>query len=134
MVSDAEVASTYPVMRQLRPHLEEDEYLERIRRMQGSGYRIAAVVDGGRVACVAGFRIQEYLHRGKHMYVDDLVTDETARSMGHGGLMFDWLLDEARRNGCGRFHLDSGVQRSDAHRFYFREGMSISAYHFSRAV
>jgi len=36
--------------------------------------------------------------------------------------------------GCGRLQLDSGVQRADAQRFYFREGMSISAYHFSKGV
>ena len=119
-------------MRQLRTHLDEDEYLETIRRIQRSGYRLAAVLDGDRVRCVAGFRIQEYLYSGRHLYVDDLITAEDARSEGHGQRMLDWLADEARRDGCGQLHLDSGVQRHDAHRFYFREGMSISSYHFRK--
>jgi hypothetical protein len=31
-------------------------------------------------------------------------------------------------------HLDSGVQRQHAHRFYFREGMTITSFHFRAAV
>ena len=27
-------------------------------------------------------------------------------------------------------HLDSGIQRKDAHRFYEREGMSLASVHF----
>jgi hypothetical protein len=27
-------------------------------------------------------------------------------------------------------HLDSGIQRKDAHRFYEREGMSMASFHF----
>ena len=30
MVSDEEISSTYAVMRQLRTHLNEDEYLEKV--------------------------------------------------------------------------------------------------------
>jgi GNAT superfamily N-acetyltransferase len=134
MVSDEEVASTFPVMCQLQPHLAEKGYVERIREMRRGGYRLAAVVDEDRVRCVAGFRVQDYLYCGKHLYVDDLVTDESSRSGGYGKLMLDWLVGEAKRNGCEQFHLDAGVQRHDTHRFYFREGMKISAYHFSKTL
>jgi GNAT superfamily N-acetyltransferase len=134
MVSDEEVVSTFHVMCQLRPHLGEEGYVERIRGVRQGGYRLAAVVDEGQVRCVAGFRIQDYLYCGKHLYVDDLVTDEGSRSKSYGKLMLDWLIGEAKRNGCEQFHLDSGVQRHDTHRFYFREGMKISSYHFSKTL
>jgi GNAT superfamily N-acetyltransferase len=132
MVSEEEIISTFPVMRQLRTHLKEDEYLKTVERMRRSGYRLAAVVDEGRVRCVAGFRIQEYLYCGRHLYVDDLITDGSTRSRGHGKRMLDWLTEESRGAGCVQLHLDSGVQRSDTHRFYFREGLTISAYHFRK--
>jgi len=133
-VTDAEISATFPVIRQLRPHLVEDEYLETVKGMQRSGYRLAAVVDGERVLCVAGFRIVEFLAWGRFLYVDDLVTDEDARSGGHGGRMLNWLAAEGKRNDCEQLHLDSYVVRHDTHRFYFREGMKISAYHFSKQL
>lgn len=129
--TDQEIAATFGVMKQLRSHLAKEEYLEMVRRMRKDGYRLAAVVEGERVRSVAGFRISEYLHRGRHLYVDDLVTDGSVRSKGYGKLLFDWLVEEARKNGCEQFHLDSGVQRYEAHKFYFRENLKITAYHFS---
>lgn len=73
MVSDEEISSTYAVMRQLRTHLNEDECLEKVKRMRRSGYRLAAATEDGMVRCVAGFRISEVLAYGKFLYVDDLV-------------------------------------------------------------
>ena len=48
--------------------------------------------------------------------------------------LLDWLAEEAKEHGCGQLHLDSGVQRRDAHRFYFREGMGITSFHFAKEV
>jgi GNAT superfamily N-acetyltransferase len=64
------------------------------------------------------------------MYVDDLVSKEGERSKGYGGQLFDWLVEYARSEGCDQFHLDSGVQRFAAHRFYLTKRMSIEAHHF----
>ena len=130
ITTDEDVRRSFQVMRQLRPHLEEDEYVRRVREQRALGYRIAVVEEDGEVRAAAGFRILDMLVQGRHLYVDDLVTDETRRSKGHGGLLFDWLMDEARRNECATLELDSGVQRLRAHAFYFAKRMHISAYHF----
>ncbi len=134
MVSDEEIVSTFPVMCQLRTHLDENEYLEKIKRMQCLGYRLAVATERGEVRCVAGFRIVEFLAYGRFLYVDDLVTAGDTRSEGHGERVLDWLAGIAWEEGCGSLHLDSGVQRHGAHRFYFRKGMSISSYHFSKSL
>ncbi|MGI8649755.1 MAG: GNAT family N-acetyltransferase, partial [Rubrobacter sp.] len=63
-----------------------------------------------------------------------LVTSEDARSGGVGKAMLDWLEAEARQNGCVSLQLDSGVQRAEAHRFYFRERMTIASYHFTKEL
>ncbi len=132
--TEAEISATFPVMHQLRPHLSEDEYLGLVNCMQRSGYRLATATENGEVRCAAGFRIVEFLAWGRFLYVDDFVTTEDARSQGQGKRMLDWLASLAREEGCGQLQLDSGVQRHDAHRFYFREGMKISSYHFSKAL
>ena len=79
---------------------------------------------------VAGYRFLESLFSGKNLYVDDLVTRERDRSKGFGAHLLDWLIEQAREHGCESLELDSGVQRFDAHRFYFSKRMSISSYHF----
>lgn len=97
--------------------------------MEVAGYGLAYLSDGG-VRAVAGFRVSECLAWGKFMYVDDLVSKDGERSKGYGGELFDWLVEHARSEGCDQFHLDSGVQRFAAHRFYLNRRMFIEAHHF----
>ena len=128
------VRAVSPVVRQLRTHLSEERLVAAVGRMRREGYRIIAAYDErGDPVGAAGFRIQELLAYGKILYVDDLVTAEDARSGGVGKALLGWLEEEARGTGCAGVHLDSGVQRGRAHRFYFREGMAIANYHFAKA-
>ena len=127
-------AECFAVMRQLRPHLVEAEFLERVRMQRRQGYQLlAAMVEGG-PAAVAGFRVLDNLSWGRFLYVDDLVTDEARRSLGYGGLLLDWLVEYCRDNGLAALHLDSGVQRFGAHRFYLQKRMEITCHHFGLKI
>lgn len=128
--SDADIERCFPVMAQLRPHLERVAFVETVRRQAEGGFVLAFVeIDGG-IEAVAGFRLIDNLVGGRVLYVDDLVTHASARSRGHGKALLDWLAERARGAGCQFLELDSGVQRFDAHRFYFVNRMHISSYHF----
>ncbi len=125
----------HTVMKELRPHIHNAErFVERVQRQQKRGYLLAFAESEGEVRAVAGYRFLESLHSGKFMYVDDLVTRAADRSLGFGGQLFDWLVQQAREQGCENMELDSGVQRSDAHRFYMVKRMNISSYHFRLKV
>jgi GNAT superfamily N-acetyltransferase len=128
---DDEIRSCYPVMAELRPHVLPDEFLLRVKRQtETANYRLACLTDG-EVRAVAGFRISECLAWGKFLYVDDLVAKSGERSKGYGGALFDWLVEYARAEKCDQFHLDSGVQRFAAHRFYLNKRMIIDCHHFA---
>jgi GNAT superfamily N-acetyltransferase len=128
--SKNELEKCFPVMVQLRSTLNEEDFIERVTAQQESGYKLAFVEDNGNVVALAGFRISESLSWGKYLYVDDLITDSENRSKGYGDKLFDWLIDFAKKENCNQFHLDSGVQRFEAHRFYLRKRMNIFAHHF----
>jgi GNAT superfamily N-acetyltransferase len=118
-------------MAELRPHLRADEFLARVKKQaEIADYKLAYVLDG-EVKAVAGFRISECLAWGKFLWVDDLVAKDGERSRGYGGRLFDWLVEHAVAEGCAQLHLDSGVQRFDAHRFYLTKRMIIECHHFS---
>ena len=128
--TDSEIRACFPVMRELRTHLLEADFVARINRQQQGGYQLAYVDDGGAVRAVAGFRLMENLASGRLLYVDDLVTLEPERSKGWGGILLDWLIEHARAHDCDTLELDSGVQRFGAHRFYLRKRMDIVSHHF----
>ena len=130
--SQDDIRRCYDVMHELRTHLSMDEFVSQVRRQRDSqGYKLACLEDAGDMAAVTGFRFIEMLAWGRAMYVDDLVTAARARSKGYGGRLFDWLVELAKQEGCAQFHLDSGVQRHGAHRFYLQKRMDITSYHFA---
>jgi len=133
--SENQIRRCFLVMRELRTHIsDEAEFVDRVRRQQEQGYQLAFLECAGEIRAVAGYRFLESLFSGKNLYVDDLVTRDSDRSRGFGGELIDWLIKQARENGCETLELDSGVQRFDAHRFYFSKRMSISSYHFRSKV
>ena len=131
VTTPAELNLISPVLLQLRPQYTQQSLIEQIQQQQKLGYQIAYVIDADQVLSVAGFIVGSKLVWQKHIYVDDLVTDATQRSTGAGRLLLDWLKQYARSLGCQQLHLDSGVQRFGAHRFYLREDFIISSHHFA---
>ncbi|MDP1682884.1 MAG: GNAT family N-acetyltransferase [Burkholderiales bacterium] len=128
--TDAEIAACYPVMRELRPHTAEEDFLSMFQKQETPIYRLAFVRVPEGVVAVAGFRISENLAWGRFLYVDDLVTLPAHRSKGYGSKLLSWLKEFAVKEGCLQLHLDSGMQRKEAHRFYEHEGMTVAGLHF----
>ncbi|WP_105201232.1 GNAT family N-acetyltransferase [Pseudoalteromonas sp. T1lg10] len=119
------------VLLQLRPQYSRESLHVQIEKQKAQGYQLVYVISEGEVLAVAGFSIGEKLAWGKHIYIEDLVTNEAYRSKGVGTFFMNWFKSYAKKVGCTQIHLDSGVQRFPAHKFYLREGFRIASHHFS---
>lgn len=113
-----ELAAAFDVMHELRTHLEPETYRVALDVMRKGGYRLFAAIDGDAYVALAGIAIRTNFYYGRFLYVYDLITSESERSKGHGKLLLDHLEELARADGCQTIALSSGVQRTDAHRFY----------------
>ncbi len=119
------------VLIQLRPALTPQSLRDIYAEGHPQGYRFTAAFDeSGRCVGVAGWRLIATTATVRKLYIDDLVTADDARSTGVGKALLAELTSRAREAGCTVLDLDSGVHRFDAHRFYMRERMTISAHHF----
>ncbi|MFF0425826.1 GNAT family N-acetyltransferase [Streptomyces sp. NPDC004520] len=124
-----------PVLRELRPHLTPEVFRGVYEEGYAQGLRFSgAYSDGGRCVGVAGWRVVVNTSSLRQLYVDDLVTAADQRSTGVGQALVAHLEGHARAAGCHELNLDSGTQRTGAHRFYLRERFDIVAFHFSRSL
>ncbi|WP_245864000.1 GNAT family N-acetyltransferase [Fredinandcohnia onubensis] len=125
----------FPVMKQLRTHLNLEEFVALVTDMQPGGYRMFALIDNGKVAAVTGVAQQLNLYYRNHMYVYDLVTDEAGRSKGYGETLLSYIHELGRELGCELVALSSGLQRVDAHRFYEEKmGYERKSYAFVKEL
>jgi GNAT superfamily N-acetyltransferase len=127
------LATAETLHRQLRPKIPAP-YHHFLQTMFAEGARVALLVEHDAVRALAVWRVYQTTYAGKRFYIDDLVTDESVRGAGWGGKLIAWLQDRATALECDTFALDSGVQRDKAHRFYFRAGLVIKSFSFSKGL
>lgn len=117
--NENEWKEAYPVMKQLRNHLDEEQFLKLVQEAaQKECYKIVALYDKEKVVAVVGFMPMTTLYNGRFIWVCDLVTDSDSRSKGYGETLLNYVHNWSKDNGCDIISLSSGLQRIDAHRFY----------------
>ena len=132
-----EVHQCVPAMLALRTHLTTNDLAERIQFQQtNDGFMLAYVDDENPsepAPAVIGYRMLNFLHSGKTLYIDDLSTLPTARGKGYASTLLDFVIEQARQTGCQTVSLDSGQHpaRYDAHRLYLKKGFNITSHHFA---
>ncbi len=133
-VTDIDIASCWETMYLLRPMLKEDEFIATVKGMQNEGYKLIYVEENKKVVSVAGYRIFSMLYCGKMLYIDDLSTLNTYRGKGYASILLNHLYEIAGKENCKTVQLDSGHVRTTAHKLYFKEGFTISAFHFNKQL
>jgi GNAT superfamily N-acetyltransferase len=124
-----------PVLAQLRTGLTPDLFESIYAEGHPQGLRFTAAYDDrGRCLAVAGWRVVATTVARRKLYVDDLVTAAGDRGAGVGSALLAELARRGQEAGCTLIDLDSGLHRSDAHRFYIRQRMPIVSFHFARPL
>lgn len=73
--TEEEVRSAFPVMRELRTHLDEETYVALVREAkEKEGYKLVALYDQDKMVAVIGFMPMITLYNGRFIWVCDLVT------------------------------------------------------------
>lgn len=126
-----EILPCFSLLILLRPHLQESDFLKQIERQMAQGYHLIYIDDNEGIKSVAGYRFAEFLAWGKVLYVDDLITQPEARGIGFGTHLIKWLMREAKNKNCDGIHLDTRIDRVDAHRLYLNLDFKIDCLHLS---
>ena len=133
--SNEDLQRAFPVLKELRSHLKEDDSLTTLRKMMEGGYRLFALEDEGTIVALAGISVGLNLYYGPYVWVYDLITAEKARSRGHGQELLSHIERVAEDEGCQTVALSSALFRTDAHRFYEeRMGYQRAAYTFVKEL
>lgn len=66
--------------------------------------------------------------------IQELVILPQMRGLNIGQQLLNWAEEEARQRGASLMELSSGKVRTDAHRFYLREGYQQSHFRFKKTL
>lgn len=90
--------------------------------------------NAGHVLGVLNLRFEQQLHHASRIAeILEFSVDTSCRSQGIGKQMFTEACRIAEAAGCSQIELATNQLRTDAHRFYTREGMHNFHYKFSKS-
>lgn len=131
---DTEISVCFALMQQLRSDLKHKDFNQQVSSQIKEGYHLFCMQKSSEIVALCGCWVRTNLAWGKHLYIDDLISSEHKRSLGYGKEMMEYVIKFAKEQGCQEIHLDSGVQRFQAHKFYLREDFKIGSHHFSKEL
>ena len=133
--TQVELEKCFPVMKELRPHLNLTDYITIYNQAHKSdGYEIVAIEENNNVVAVMGYRVLFDYVRGKHIYIDDLVSTETARSKGLGAELLRYAESVAKELNCKTLRLCTGVENGRGMKFYEKNGWIKRAYSYGKKL
>lgn len=130
-----ELEQAFLLMKELRPHLTLQDFLEIYNQShKTTGYEIAAVVKDSQILAIMGYRIlYDYVH-GKHCYIDDLVSTEQQRSKGYGSILLKYAEQFAQDNQCTGLRLCTGIENDRGKKFYEKNEWNLRAIVYKKKV
>lgn len=133
--TQSELEQAYPVMKELRPHITLQNFLDIYHQShKTTGYEIAALKVDGQIQAIMGYRILfDYVH-GKHCYIDDLVSSEQYRSKGFGAELLKYAEQFSKEQGCTGLRLCTGIENERGKKFYEKNGWNLRAIVYKKKV
>lgn len=118
-IFEHELEDVYPVVAELRTHLDRQDFVIAVRRQAALGYELWGAFEGRVLVGAVGFRLAHTLARGSHLHVDDLVVAASHKTGGVGRALLEQAEKEARRHGVESVFVESA---QDGLPFYYALG------------
>lgn len=128
--SKEEILATYEILLEVYPNLTLEEYSNELDVMLPHNYGQVVVMDGDEIAGLTGYWIGSKLWCGKYMELDNVVVAEKHRRKGVGKMLFEYMEEWAKKEGCTMLALDSYTTNHTAHRFFYDQDYWPKGFHF----
>ena len=103
--------------------------------LQDHNMRYQLAEQDGHIIGMIGLHMQFHLHHANWIgEIQELVVMPQARGLKVGSQLLAWAEGVAREAGAELTELSTSVKRTDAHRFYVREGYTQSYFRFTKPL
>lgn len=113
-----------------------DELLDKVRQLLKHPDHVLCVYeqDSTVLAVMSIHFVPQLALTGEFAVISYLAVDASARSLGIGKALEEHCAWIAKARNCDRIQLHCNIRRTDAHRFYERQGYEESRKYFSKRL
>jgi GNAT superfamily N-acetyltransferase len=103
---------------------------ERVVEMAEQNYKCLGIYHQNKLIGICGLWFLTRHYCGKTVEPDHIMIDENYQGKGVGNLLFDWIFKYALDNNLEASELNTYVENTRSHKFYYNLGYEIRGYHF----
>lgn len=134
-LTTADSNAIVPLANKLHPTIDAEKIRAYLAEMFNlPTYHCFGLWQNGKLIAMSNGWITVRFYSGKQLEVDNVIVDPEIRSKGVGKYFFTCIQDWAVLNGCHTIELNTFVQNSKSHKFYFNEGYAILGFHFQKVL
>lgn len=116
------------------PHMSPRELREGMGLMLAEGWKMLGIFHGKECGAAVVYRIGYRLYSRKFLQLECLYVHPENRRDGYAAALFDWMEAKAKREQCKLIIMDSYVENSPGHKFFYARGYHIRGFHFNKDV
>ena len=124
-----------PLVQKLNDYkVSENILMKRFKEMVTQNYECAVIYDNDKLIGVTGLWYCTRHYSGRSVEPDHVYIDDGYRGKGLGKRFFEWIYEYVKTKGCEAVELNTYVNNSPSHKFYFNEDFKILGFHFLKTL
>jgi len=125
------ISEIIPLIQEFTDNKFPNDILEiRFNEMFTQNYECIGVFKGDMLIGLCGIWFQTRHYAGKSCEPDHVYIQPEYQGLGLGNKMFDYVEKYCKEKGCESLELNTYVQNTSSHKFYYNLGYKILGYHF----
>ena len=125
------ISEIIPLIQEFTDNKFTNDILEiRFNEMFTQNYECIGVFKGDMLIGLCGLWFQTRHYAGKSCEPDHVYIQPEYQGLGLGNKMFDYVEKYCKEKGCESLELNTYVQNTSSHKFYYNLGYKILGYHF----
>jgi len=133
-IDPSNILTILPLIKLLNENTADHILKERVQEMSTQNYECIGVYDREKLIGISGLWFQTRHYSGRSVEPDHVIIYEVYRSQGIGKLLFDWIDQYVISKGYEAIELNTYVQNTASHKFYYNEGYEILGFHFVKKL
>jgi GNAT superfamily N-acetyltransferase len=125
------ISEIIPLIQEFTDNKFPNDILEiRFNEMFIQNYECIGVFKGNMLIGLCGLWFQTRHYAGKSCEPDHVYIQPEYQGLGLGNKMFDYVEKYCKEKGCESLEINTYVQNTSSHKFYYNLGYKILGYHF----
>ena len=125
------ISEIIPLIQEFTDNKFPNDILEiRFNEMFTQNYECIGVFKGDMLIGLCGLWFQTRHYSGKSCEPDHVYIQPEYQGLGLGNKMFDYVEKYCKEKGCESLEINTYVQNTSSHKFYYNLGYKILGYHF----